>query len=143
MLTRAILCLACFACLAPAQEGESGFDARFTGATLRLDYHHAGTATEEHVALDVVRLEGPWPGSRTQLVDATDMGKYRFLVVEPGSGSVLYSRGFASIYGEWETTAEARERWRAFHESQRFPEPRVPVEVVLEKRGADGAFVEL
>jgi hypothetical protein len=143
MLTPAILCLACFACLAPAQEDESGFDARFTGATLRLDYHHAGTATEEHVALDVVRLEGPWPGSRTQLVDGTDTGKYRFLVVEPQSAGVLYSRGFASIYGEWETTAEARERWRVFHESQRFPEPRVPVEVVLEKRGADGAFVQL
>lgn len=143
MLTRAILCLACFACLAPAQEGESDFDAHFTGATLRLDYHHAGTAGEEQVALDVLRLEGPWPGSRTRLVDDTDLGKYRFLVLEPESQRVLYSRGFASIFGEWETTGEARERWRVFHESQRFPEPRASVLVSLEKRAPDGVFHEL
>ena len=27
---------------------------------------------------------------------------------EPASGRVLYSRGFASIYGEWETTSEVK-----------------------------------
>lgn len=143
MLTRAILCLACFACLAPAQEGGSEFDAHFTGATLRLDYHHAGTAGEEQVALDALRLEGPWPGSRTRLVDDTNLGKYLFQVIDPGTNRVLYSRGFASIYGEWETTGEARGAWRVFHESQRFPEPRASVQVRLEKRGADGAFAEI
>lgn len=143
MLTRALLCLACFACLAPAQEGEAGFDAHFTGATLRLDYHHAGTAGEERIALDALRLEGPWPGSRTRLVDDTNLGKYLFQVVDPRTQSVLYSRGFASIYGEWETTAEARGAWRAFHESQRFPQPRQSVQVLLKKRTADGAFAEI
>lgn len=143
MVTRAILCLACFACLAPAQDGAADFDALFTGATLRVDYHHAGTASEEHVALDALRLEGPWPGSRTQLVDDTNLGKYLFQVVDPRTQRVLYSRGFASIYGEWETTAEARGGWRAFHESQRFPEPRESVQLVLQKRTADGAFAEL
>ncbi|HVS17886.1 MAG TPA: M64 family metallopeptidase [Planctomycetota bacterium] len=146
MSTRALLALvglAGFACLAPAQEGANAFDERFTGRSLRFDYHHAGTASEEHVAPDALRLEGPWPGSRTRLVDDTGMGKYRFAVVDPASGELLYSRGFASIYGEWETTAEARAQWRVFHESQRFPEPRAPVELVLEKRGADGSFAEI
>lgn len=139
----ALLGLAGFACLAPARGGDVGFDARFTGRSLRVDYHHAGTAGEEHVALDALRLEGEWPGSRTQLVDPTDMGKYRFAVLAPETGELLYSRGFASIYGEWETTGEARSQWRVFHESQRFPEPRGPVELTLEKRGDDGAFVEI
>ena len=138
-----LLSLAGFACLAPARGGDDAFDARFTGRSLRVDYHHAGTAGEEHVALDALRLEGAWPGSRTQLVDTTGMGKYRFGVLDPESGELLYSRGFASIYGEWETTAEARAQWRVFHESQRFPEPRGPVTLTLEKRGADGAFAEL
>lgn len=119
------------------------FDARFTGRSLRFDYHHAGNADEEHVARDRLRLEGPWPGSRTQLVDDTDLGKYRFVVRDAGSGDVLYSRGFASIYGEWETTGEAREVWRVFHESQRFPEPKQPVRLVLEKRDEEGAFASI
>jgi hypothetical protein len=29
-------------------------------------------------------------------------------VIDRGTNRVIYSRGFASIYGEWETTAEAR-----------------------------------
>ena len=120
-----------------------GFEEHFTGATLRFDYHHVGTAKEEHIAPAGVRLEGAWPGSRTQLVDATDLGKYRFLLVEAGSGRTLYSRGFCSVYGEWETTGEAKERWRALEESQRFPEPRKPAEMVLEKRLDQGGWREL
>ncbi len=32
-------------------------------ATLRLDYFHTGNAQEERFSLDVVVLEGPWPGN--------------------------------------------------------------------------------
>lgn len=117
-----------------------GFDARFTGRTLRFDYVHTGSATEEHIALGGLRLEGEWPGSRTQLVDDTGYGKYRCEIADKETGTVLWSRGFASIYGEWETTGEAKTAWRAFQESQRFPEPLVPVRLRLQKRGDDGAF---
>ncbi|UCH63355.1 MAG: peptidase M64 [Fidelibacterota bacterium] len=117
------------------------FDAYFTGQTLRFDYCHSGTATEEHISLDQVRLEGPWPGSRGHLLDETNLGQYFFEVVDTSTGLVTYSRGFSSIYREWETTAEARKgTWRSFHESQRFPEPRKPVRLILSKRGPDGAF---
>ena len=57
------------------------FDERFTGRTMRFDYFHSGTATEEHVGLDRIRIEGPWAGSRTRLVGDLDLGVYRFRVV--------------------------------------------------------------
>lgn len=127
--------------LACAPADADSFDALFTGRTLRYDYFHTGTAGEEHISLDRIRLEGDWPGRRDHLVDEANLGKYRFSVVDPESGDVLYSTGFSSIYGEWETTGEAREGlWGTLHESQRFPEPRKPVELVLEKRTADGGF---
>ena len=119
------------------------FDALFTGRTLRYDYHHVGTAKEEHVAPAGFRIEGSWPGSRTRLVDQEDLGKYRFRVVDKASQETIFQRGFASIYGEWETTGEAKTAWRSFEESQRFPEPRKEVDLVLEKRGDDGAFDEM
>ena len=115
-----------------------------TGDTFRFDYFHSGTATEEHVSLDAVRAEGPWPGSRTQLLDDTNLGKYRFEVRDLGTQTPLYSRGFASIYGEWETTGEAAGGVRrTFHESQRFPEPKQPVELILTKRIDEGGFREI
>ncbi len=116
------------------------FDAAFTGETLRVDYLHTGTAEQEEFALHRIRVEGPWPGSRTQLVDDTDLGKYRVSVLGAGDAP-LYTRGFASIYGEWETTGEARDGfWRAIQESVRVPEPREPFTLEIAKRGETGAF---
>ena len=134
-----VLVLAAAGC-ASAPVAADPFDARFTGRALRFDYHHTGRAGEEHVAPAGLRLEGAWPGSRTQLVDGTNLGKYLFEVREPDSGEVLYSRGFCSIFGEWETTGEAKALWKAFEESQRFPEPRGKVRLALRKRAADGSF---
>jgi hypothetical protein len=119
------------------------FDEHFTGRTLRFDYHHAGTAGEEHVAPDAWRLEGEWPGSRTLLLDESNLGKYLVVLIDPRTNRALYSRGFASVYGEWETTGEARTQWRSLHESVRLPEPRFPAQLVLKKRAADGTFREL
>lgn len=121
----------------------AAFDTLFTGATLRFDYHHAGCATEEHIAPAGFRLEGAWPGSRGGLIDKSDTGRYLFVVEDAATHAQLYSRGFCSVYGEWETTAEAKKQWRAIEESQRFPEPKKPVELVLEKRLDVGGWKEL
>jgi hypothetical protein len=112
-------------------------------ATLRLDYFHTGAADEERFALDGLVVEGPWPGPSDRRLDETNLGQYFFEVVDPGTQRVQYSRGFASIFGEWETTAEARTRLRTFHESLRFPEPTSPVQVVVKKRAANGLFREV
>lgn len=119
------------------------FDANFTGRTLRLDYYHSGTSSEEHISLDQVRIEGDWAGSRVHLLDDTNLGKYQVCVLDAASGGTLWTRGFASIYGEWEETGEAKKIWRTFEESQRFPEPRHAVKVVLKKRAEDGSFTEI
>jgi len=124
--------------------GLAAFDDDFTGATLRVDYLHTGTAEEEHFALDTVRIEGPWPGSRTQLVDGSNLGKYMVELADLATHRVLYSRGFASIYGEWETTGEARAgTWRSIPESVRVPEPRRPFQLRIRKRPADQSFREI
>jgi hypothetical protein len=115
-------------------DATTGFDRLFTGQTLRLDYFHTGTAGQEYLSLDEVRKEGAWPGSRTRLIDDTNLGTYRFEVWDSTGQTLLYSRGFDSIYREWETTSEASGGlWRTFHESQRFPEPKTPVRLVFRK----------
>ena len=116
-----------------AQQAPS-FDASFAAGTMRVDYFHTGGKGQELVSLDRVLADGEWPGSRTQLVDDTNLGLYRFLVRDAASGQLLYSRGFSSIFAEWTTTAEAAALYRTFHESLRFPWPKRPVLVALEKR---------
>jgi hypothetical protein len=110
--------------------------------TLRLDYFHTGSATEERFALDSLAVEGPWPGNPRRPLDDTNLGRYLFEVRDRATNAVVYSRGFASIYGEWETTEEASRGLRTFHESVRFPMPAGPVQVILKKRDAQGLFHE-
>jgi len=120
-----------------------GFEAAFRDKTMRVDYIHSGGPGQEVIALDQIVSDGPWGGSRTRLVDDLNLGKYRFEVIDRRTNRVLYSRGFASIYGEWETTAEARDIFRSFHESLRFPWPNAPVQVVLKVRDAENSFHEI
>ena len=119
------------------------FDTFFRDKTMRVDYTHSGGLGQEIIGLDQVVSDGSWAGSRTRLVDGLNLGKYLFEVIDRRTNRVLYSRGFASIYGEWETTAESREVYRSFHESLRFPWPKAPVQVVLKTRDAANSFREL
>ncbi len=137
---RTMLWMAVGLTLAVRVEAQTEFERSFVDKTMRVDYFHTGGMGTEIVSLDRIVSDGPWAGSVTQLVDGTSLGKYRFLVHDAADGRLLYSRGFASIYGEWETTAEAGETHRTFHESLRFPWPKAPVRIVLEQRSAANAF---
>jgi hypothetical protein len=109
--------------------------------TMRLDYYHTGNSKQEFFSVDNIVIEPlPWPGSPNQTIDTSNFGKYLFEVRNQKSRDLLYSRGFASIFGEWETTDEAATIMRTFSESLRFPAPTVPVEDTLNKRDAKNAF---
>lgn len=154
-LTFVLLAIGAATLTGPAPVGRSGaearaqtladgaFDALFLDKTMRVDYFHSGGIGTETVGLDQVVSDGRWAGSRTRLVDDLNLGKYLFEVIDRRTNRVVYSRGFASIYGEWETTPESRQVHRTFHESLRFPWPRQPVQVVLNVRDEENSFHEI
>jgi len=112
--------------------------------TMRLDYYHTGNSAEERFSLDRLVLEPlEWPGNPARPIDDTNLGKYLFEVVDRATNRVVFSRGFASVYGEWETTGEAKGSNRTFHESLRFPAPASAVQVVIKKRDARNSFREV
>ncbi len=113
-------------------------------ATMRLDYYHTGNATKEFFSVDRVVIEPlPWPGNLKKNIDETNLGKYFFELIDRKTNRVLYSRGFSSIFGEWETTDEAKGVYRTFSESVRFPAPEEPAQLVLKKRDSQNAFREV
>jgi hypothetical protein len=112
--------------------------------TMRVDYYHTGNAKTEIFSLDQVVIEPlPWPGNPNHTIDDTNLGKYYFEVRDRGTNRLLYSRGFASIYGEWEDTDEGQQMNRTFSESLRFPAPVAPVQIILKKRDPNNAFREI
>jgi IgA peptidase M64/peptidase M64-like protein len=112
--------------------------------TMRVDYYHTGDAAQEIFSVDRVVIEPlPWPGNPSQAIDSSNLGKYFFEVRDAKSKQLLYARGFASIYGEWETTDEAKSTKRTFQESFRFPAPAAPVTITLKKRDPKNVFKEI
>jgi len=126
--------------VALVEEGNVDYDTWFLDKTMRLDYYHSGTSKEEHFAIDQIVSDGKWPGSKTILMDPLELGLYFFEVRDKASDRVLYSRGFASIFGEWQSTPEADKEWGTYHESLRFPWPLKTVSIVLKKRDPENKF---
>ncbi|MFA9392937.1 MAG: M64 family metallopeptidase [Prolixibacteraceae bacterium] len=121
-------------------KGNVDFDAYFMNKTMRLDYFHTGNSSEEMFAVDQVLNDGEWAGSKNVLIDDLELGLYFYEILDKETKVLLYSRGFASIFGEWQTIPEANKRWGTFHESIRFPWPQKPVTVLVMKRNAENKF---
>jgi IgA Peptidase M64/Peptidase M64 N-terminus len=103
--------------------------------TLRVDYFHTGSSTQELFSLDEVVVEPlPWAGPVGRADDSIRYGAYGFDVRDADSSRLLYSRGFGSIFNEWSTTDEATKVTRTFEESVRFPMPSAPVTVAIRRR---------
>lgn len=112
-------------------------------ATWRLDFYHTGGLGTEIFSLDRVVVEPlPWPGHPDGALDLSESGDYRYSVRDL-DGTVRFSRGFSSIFAEWESSAAALERHRTFHESLRFPAPADTVHVIVEKRIPGTGFREV
>lgn len=138
MLTRHVLSFAFLLLpVTPALAGDAP-------ATVRVDYFHGGNAEMEMFSLDRVVIEPlPWPGHPEKYIDTVRRGHFMFRVEDPETGAVLYSRGFSSIFQEWQFTGEARDTNRSFHESVRFPKPDRPVLLRILKRNAEQGFDSL
>jgi hypothetical protein len=131
--------LVLFLLMIPVQMGwAQSYDQYFTQSTMRVDYFHHGTALDETISLDSVVKEGKWPGSRTHLTDSPDQGKYRFVVLDDASGTAIFEGGYATLFGEWQTTGEAKTMNRTFHESVRFPHPKEKVKLQIHSREPSG-----
>lgn len=127
--------LVCFPFAIQAQ-----FDSLFTTHSLRIDYVHAGTDKTEWVALEGLSEEAFWGGSATNLIDTLRYGKYFFEVFDTATKQCIYSRGFSSLFGEWQTTPEAKVNSRSFSESLLMPFPKMPVKVLLYSRLFSGKW---
>lgn len=137
-----ILCLV--ACIAVAAQGQVSYDRFFTTKTLRVDYFHTGTKGEETFSLDEVIEEGEWPGSRTNLIDTLNLGEYLARVYDVRTNLLIFSRGYSTIFNEWQTTDEAlRGMYRTFSETVRLPYPKNKIQFTIARRNKRMEFQEV
>jgi hypothetical protein len=124
--------------------GQSEFNRYFKDRTFRLDYFHTGTKGEERISADKMYEDGDWPGSMTALVDTMNLGEYFFEIIDAASNRTIYSRGYSSLFNEWQTTDEALTgTYRTFQESVRFPYPQRKFQLKILRRNKQMVFNEI
>ncbi len=140
MLRPVFLIILMSACLSSAQPD---FDQYFINKTLRVDYFHTGTFQNEYFSLDEMFMAGEWPGSRVNLIDTLNYGKYLFKVYDLATNQLIYSYGYSTIFGEYQTTLDAKNGIHAtMHESVRCPFPKKPVQITISVRNSRNIFEE-
>lgn len=130
-----LLSLLVFSIAAQAQ-----FKDHFKNKTLRVDYIHSGSAPAEYYMLDTLFVEKYWGGSKTNLIDEFDYGNHKFEVYDAETNELLYSRGFSSLFREYQATPEGETSCKAFDETIVFPYPKHAVKVVFYSRNKDLAW---
>ena len=110
------------------------FDQYFEDKTLRLDYYHTGDSIDDSYSFDELIEEPYWGGSKTNLLDKFNYGKYKFIVKDFTSGQEIYSRTYSTLFSEWQTTDEAKQTTKSFSETIVFPYPKDQVTVELYSR---------
>lgn len=113
----------------------SYFDEYFYSKTLRIDYYHAGDAKEEIISLDKFYLIEHWAGPLNNLIDPTDLGKYRVEVYDLEKEILLFAYNFDSIFAEYQTTRKAIDgKKRTFSETVLIPMPKKDFKIEIKKR---------
>ena len=123
-----------------AQMSDAQFSKFFEVKSLRLDYYHCGNAETEQFFFDELIQEPYWAGSQTNLIDSLGYGNQRMEVHTADTGELIYTRGYSTLFGEWQTTPEAKITACCYPESLIMPFPREKVVVLIQSRNRMGIF---
>lgn len=112
----------------------------FKNKSLRFDFLLGGNNKEVIVYPEQTKQEPYWAGSKTNLTDPFNYGSYRFQIFDLKSGSLIFSKGFSTLFQEWQTTAEAKEVDKTFYQAAIFPFPKNKIRLEIDARQWDGFF---
>lgn len=120
------------------------FEDYFTTQNMRIDYHHTGDAKSEMISIDKIYQYGVWAGSTKNLVDNFNNGKYYVKIYDAESNKLIFSKGFDSYFGEYQTSLNASKGIKkTYHESAIIPMPKEKIKFSIEKRNAENFLAEI
>ena len=139
--------LTIFTCLCTCnnylQAGDD-FETYFEHKSLRIDFALNGNAGEQKAALQQLREEPVWGGPVKNLIDSFDYGGYYIKMYDIQANKLLYSRGFSTLFEEWQTTDQAKKETQSWTNSISVPYPKSSVILELFARErSDNQFYSL
>ncbi len=121
-------------------QSQAAFNDYFENKTLRIDYYHTGNNLTDTYSLDQLIQEPFWGGSKVNMIDIFDYGKYKMFVYDLASNTLIYSRTYSTLFSEWQTTDEAKAVIKSFSETVICPFPKNKIRVEFDSRNRKGVF---
>ncbi len=115
------------------------YDKYFENKGLRVDLYQSGNSELEIITLKEMVAEKYFSGNKNKLIDNLNLGYY-FVKVYNSQNEVIYSRGFSTLFQEWQSTKEAESINKSFPISVKIPFPKENVTLTLYKRDKKNHF---
>lgn len=122
---------------------QGSFKKYFTDKVLRFDFTLIGNSHKTLCYPVGMKEEPYWGGPNTLSSVTAELGNLKFDLYDFADGTLIYSRGFSTLFQEWQTTAEAKNTERSFYEVASMPYPVNKCRFVLSKRERNGVFSKL
>lgn len=116
------------------------FQDYFVDKTLRLDFYHTGNEQTEIISFEKLVEEEFWGGSKKNLIDEFNYGNYMLYVFDESENKLIYSRGFSTLYQEWQSTEEAKTITRSMEGSVVLPFPLRNIRIEIHRRDRKNIF---
>lgn len=124
-------------------QAQINFEDYFNDKTLRIDYIIGGNCDTEKTYFKQIKEEKYWGGSLVNLIDTFNYGEYKVSVYDSTSNKLIYSRGYCSLFEEWQATEEAKNIDKSFYETVVVPYPKNTINVVIESRNKENIFIKV
>lgn len=110
------------------------WEENFENASLRIDYYHSGRYQVDYFSLQSCQKLPFYSGSHTYLIDQTNNGAYKVALFDRKSKQMIFSKGFSSLFNEWQSSQEAKNMCGNYEETVIVPYPKNDVDIVFFSR---------
>ena len=126
-----------------AYSQSNNFNDFFLDKTMRVDYFHSGTKSNEYFSMDEFFEYPVWSGNKNHLLDDRNLGEYCVKIYDVKSNHLIFSFGFCTIFNEWQTTDEAlKGNFKTFSETVQIPFPKNEIKFTINRRNKKMEFEE-
>ncbi|MDD2413170.1 MAG: M64 family metallopeptidase [Bacteroidales bacterium] len=107
---------------------------------MRIDYHVFASLNMDSIAIRSVSTVDAFSFNENNFLDSFEYGMHKIEIYDSLSNKLIYSKGFSSLYEEWQHTPEALGNVQAFEMSFLFPFPKKSVKLVFHNRTQENIF---
>lgn len=119
------------------------FNTYFRDKTLNILSYHSGRFALEYYSIEETYATENWAGTKTKLLDNTNLGAHRVEVYAANTDNLIYSRNYCSLFEEWQTTPEAKKSCSIFEEVIRIPLPKEDIDIIFFSRDSLGKWFKV